>query len=92
MLHLAAELGSTHNQTTLIWNLLVVNPCRDIPEPRAMTTLSRSFDQVDSKDSNLDRACYAPAAYSPYFYTRAAYDFVEKGPLSAVHRRNDRKH
>ena len=51
MLHLAeaAELGSTHNQTTLIWNQLAVNPCRDIPEPRAITTLSRFIDQVDSK-------------------------------------------
>ena len=96
MLHLAeaAELRSTHIQTTLIWNQLAVNPSRDIPEPRAITKLSRFFDQSGLKDSNLDGARYAPAAYSPYFYTRAAYDFEEKGSsaVSVVQRRNDRRH
>ncbi|KAM0801511.1 hypothetical protein BDR22DRAFT_888412 [Usnea florida] len=51
MLHLAksAEMHSTHNQLTLIWNQFAVNLRRDLPEPTPSTTVGQFMDQVDSK-------------------------------------------
>lgn len=51
MLHLAksAELHSTHNQLTMIWNQFAVNLRIHIPEPQASTTIGQFIEQVDSK-------------------------------------------
>ena len=51
MLHLAksAEMHSTHNQLTIIWNQFAVNLRIHIPEPQASTTIGQFMDQVDSK-------------------------------------------
>ena len=51
MLHVAksAEIHSTHNQLTMIWNQFAVNLRIHIPEPQASTTIGQFMEQVDSK-------------------------------------------
>ena len=51
MLRLAksAELTSTFNQLTLIWNPFPVNLRRDILEPRPSTTIGHFLNQADFK-------------------------------------------
>ena len=53
MLHYAkaANLLSTHNQLTIIWNRLSVQLRQHIPEPSPSTTLSQFLKQIDSKTS-----------------------------------------
>ena len=51
MLHVAksAEMHSTYNQLTLIWNQFAVNLRIHIPEPTTSTTIGQFMEQVDSK-------------------------------------------
>ena len=50
MLHYAkaAEMDSTHNQLTIIWNRFNAALRRDIPMPKLYTRLTDFLDQVDA--------------------------------------------
>ena len=50
MLHFAkaAEMDSTYNQLTIIWNRLDANLRKDIPIPKPGVRLANFLDQIDA--------------------------------------------